>query len=38
MKHERSMLIRTVTGADAPEIAHVHIEAWRAAYRGQKTA
>jgi len=29
------MLIRTATGTDAREIAHVHVETWRAAYRGQ---
>jgi ribosomal protein S18 acetylase RimI-like enzyme len=29
------MLVRNATAADAPGIAHVHVETWRAAYRGQ---
>jgi ribosomal protein S18 acetylase RimI-like enzyme len=29
------MQIRTATAADAPHIAHLHVETWRAAYRGQ---
>jgi ribosomal protein S18 acetylase RimI-like enzyme len=29
------MLIRTATAADARKIACVHVETWRAAYRGQ---
>jgi len=27
--------IRAATPADAPRIAHIHVETWRAAYRGQ---
>jgi ribosomal protein S18 acetylase RimI-like enzyme len=29
------MQVRTATAADAPKIASIHIETWRAAYRGQ---
>lgn len=29
------MLVRTATAADAPSIAHIHVETWRVAYRGQ---
>ncbi|MGD0745498.1 MAG: GNAT family N-acetyltransferase [Verrucomicrobiota bacterium] len=29
------MLIRTATAAEAPCIAHIHVETWRVAYRGQ---
>jgi ribosomal protein S18 acetylase RimI-like enzyme len=29
------MLVRNATAADAPGIAHVHVETWRVAYRGQ---
>ena len=29
------MLVRTATSSDAPGIAHIHVETWRAAYRGQ---
>jgi ribosomal protein S18 acetylase RimI-like enzyme len=29
------MLIRNATAVDAPGIAHVHVETWRVAYRGQ---
>jgi RimJ/RimL family protein N-acetyltransferase len=29
------MPIRTATVLDAPSIAHIHVESWRAAYRGQ---
>jgi ribosomal protein S18 acetylase RimI-like enzyme len=29
------MLVRTATATDAPSIAHIHVEAWRVAYRGQ---
>ena len=29
------MLVRMATTADAPHIAHIHVETWRAAYRGQ---
>lgn len=29
------MLIRTATAADAQKIAQIHIQTWRAAYRGQ---
>ncbi len=29
------MLVRIATAVDAPAIAHIHVEAWRVAYRGQ---
>jgi ribosomal protein S18 acetylase RimI-like enzyme len=29
------MLVRTATTSDAPTIAHIHVETWRVAYRGQ---
>jgi ribosomal protein S18 acetylase RimI-like enzyme len=29
------MIVRIARAADAPRIAHIHVETWRAAYRGQ---
>ncbi len=29
------MVVRTTKATDAPKIAHIHVETWRAAYRGQ---
>lgn len=29
------MVVRTAKADDAPKIAHIHVETWRAAYRGQ---
>ncbi len=29
------MPVRIATSSDAPKIAHIHVETWRAAYRGQ---
>lgn len=32
---KQHMSVRTPTVSDAPKIAHIHVETWRAAYRGQ---
>ncbi|MGA3283368.1 MAG: GNAT family N-acetyltransferase [Verrucomicrobiota bacterium] len=29
------MIVRTAKATDAPKIAHIHVETWRTAYRGQ---
>ena len=29
------MVVRIAKAADAPKIAHIHVETWRTAYRGQ---